>query len=388
MVASDADFDGILCFGQVDWWYHNRTHFDLQIMREFSRKTPVLYVNSLGMKLPRPAEGRMFFTRIRRKAQSFMRGLKRVRDNFYVFSPVNVPGFSRFFFGRYFLRLQIKIALWRLGIRKPVVWVGCPTAIDVLADIKHERQIYQRTDRYETYSGVDPEYISGIDRKLKADSDFTVFCSTLLYEREKANCRKALYIEHGVDYAYFAAAAKRGIEPAALQDIKHPRAVYVGGMDHGVFDPDFFQEVAQLLPGWNFILVGSSAFGEGWCAGLRNVYKLGRKEYEEVAAYMAAADVLIMTWCRNEWIEVCNPVKTKEYLAVGKGVVSTPFYELRRYTGNICSCSTPTEFAAAIVRLGAKPPEPAGQQERVREITWEKQAELVWNELLKNSKEE
>ena len=52
-----------------------------------------------------------------------------------------------------------------------------------------------------------------------------------------------------------------------------------------------------------------------------------------VADYMAACDVLIMPWNRSEWIRACNPVKLKEYLAVGRPVVTTHFEELRRYDG-------------------------------------------------------
>lgn len=380
MSSALNDFDGILCFGQVDWWYHNRTHFDLQIMREFSKKVPVLYVNSLGMKIPKPSEGKMFITRVKRKIKSFMRGLTCVRENFYVFSPVNIPGISRLYIGKYLLSLQIKIALRRAGIKKPMIWVGCPTSIDVLDDIAHSKQIYQRTDRYENYSGVDSEYISCIDKKLKASSDFTVFCSTLLFEKEHGDCKKALYIEHGVDYDYFSNAGITKNEPLDVKVIPHPRAIYVGGMDHGVFDPDFFYEVAQSMPEWNFILVGSNAFNDDWCSDLQNVYKMGRRPYEEVADYMASADVLIMTWCQNDWIEVCNPVKTKEYLAVGKGVVSTPFYELKHYSEYIKSCKKPEDFAAAIRYLGENSPHADFQRDRVREITWQVQAEKIWRE--------
>jgi glycosyltransferase involved in cell wall biosynthesis len=57
-----------------------------------------------------------------------------------------------------------------------------------------------------------------------------------------------------------------------------------------------------------------------------------------------------MPWLRNEWIEHCNPVKLKEYLALGKPVVSTPFPELRR-TGSLCIEAVGAEaFAAAIDR--------------------------------------
>ena len=44
-MASDKDspddgFDGIICIGGEDWWYHNRGHFDFQIMRRFAEDWP------------------------------------------------------------------------------------------------------------------------------------------------------------------------------------------------------------------------------------------------------------------------------------------------------------------------------------------------------------
>ena len=34
--------DGIVCIGGEDWWYHNRGHFDFQIMRRLARTIPVV----------------------------------------------------------------------------------------------------------------------------------------------------------------------------------------------------------------------------------------------------------------------------------------------------------------------------------------------------------
>ena len=47
-----AGFDGIICIGGEDWWYHNRGHFDFQIMRRIARTRPVLFVNSLAVRMP------------------------------------------------------------------------------------------------------------------------------------------------------------------------------------------------------------------------------------------------------------------------------------------------------------------------------------------------
>ena len=42
----------VVCFGGEDWWYHNRGHIDMQLMRRFARMGTVLYINSIVMQKP------------------------------------------------------------------------------------------------------------------------------------------------------------------------------------------------------------------------------------------------------------------------------------------------------------------------------------------------
>ena len=91
---SRSAFDGIICIGGEDWWYHNRGHFDFQIMRRLAADWPVLFVNSLGVRMPSAGEGRKFLAKIGRKLKSLGNGLVRVENKFWVFSPAAVPGAS------------------------------------------------------------------------------------------------------------------------------------------------------------------------------------------------------------------------------------------------------------------------------------------------------
>jgi glycosyltransferase involved in cell wall biosynthesis len=98
---------------------------------------------------------------------------------------------------------------------------------------------------------------------------------------------------------------------------------------------------------------------------------------EEVPAYMAAADVLIMPWRSNEWIRACNPVKLKEYLAVGRPVVTTWFEELRRYNGYVRVARDAEGFARAIRDSVQVPADSQRLRGRVREDTWHNKALAV-----------
>ena len=372
-------FDGIVCFGGEDFWYHNRGHYDMQMMRELSRVVPVLYVNSIGMRTPRIGEGAMFLRRVTRKLKSLSRGLARVREDFWVLSPLVPPGSMRF--GRRLLSAQVRRAARRAGIRRPLVWVACPPASDALRKIPASGLVYQRTDRYESYPGVDPDRIRGCHESLKERADLTLYCSRALFSEEAAACRSAAFIDHGVDYEHFARAGDEAADAdPALRDVPRPRAGFVGGIDAHTFDPELFCEVARSLPDVHFVLVGASSLPEGWCT-LPNVHALGQRPYEAVAGLMAACDVLIMPWNANEWIRACNPVKLKEYLAVGRPVVTTPFDELAHYAGLVRVAEGPERFAEAVRAALDEPHSAAPQRERVRLETWREKGRQALAEL-------
>jgi glycosyltransferase involved in cell wall biosynthesis len=374
-------FDGIICFGGEDWWYHNRGHYDMQMMRELSQHVPVLYVNSLGMRVPRLGEGAMFAKRVARKLKSLKRGLVRARENFYVASPLVAPAGLGAGLNRFALALQVRAFARRAGIRHPLVWIACPPAAEVVDKLKPVGVVYQRTDRFESFHGVNHDRIKSFDRRLKDRADVTLFCSSWLMDQEQAACGPAAFIDHGCDFDAFAAAGQDpASEPEDVKAIPRPRVGFVGGIDSHTFDPDLFVEVARLLPDTQFVLVGGCSLPENW-AILPNINLLGRRQYGDVPGYMAACDVLIMPWNRNDWIQACNPVKLKEYLAVGRPVVSTPFPELARFEGMIEVSDTAAGFADAISRVLTDPGDPAPRRARVTQETWASKAVLALNTL-------
>ncbi len=375
-------FDGIICFGGVDWWYHNRGHYDLQMMRELSARVPILYVNSIGMRTPKISEGAMFAKRVLRKLGSIGHGLVEVRPNFNVLSPLVLPGVGGA--GPAMKRLlahQVRSAARRCGIRRPLLWIACPPAAGLIDAIDPVAVVYQRTDRFESFSGVNVEQIVGFDKMLKQRADLVLFCARNLYEAEGADCRRSAFVDHGVDFDLFSQAGIRfddhGAQPTDLQGLARPRVGFVGGIDSHTFDPRLFLEVARRLTHVQFVLIGSCSLPRGWCE-LPNVHLLGQRPYDEVAGYMAACDVLIMPWNQSDWIEACNPVKLKEYLAVGRPIVSTPFPELAHYGEHVLQARTGAQFAAGIVRSLAAPPAAAFQRERVASQGWRVKAREAW----------
>jgi glycosyltransferase involved in cell wall biosynthesis len=270
-----------------------------------------------------------------------------------------------------------------MGIRRPLIWITCPPAAQLLKYFPERPLVYQRTDRWECFPGCDPDQIRAYHARLSAAATVTLFCSRLLLEEEAAACCDPLFVDHGVDFEAFVSAGDgQTPEPADMAGIPRPRVGFIGGIDSHTFDPELFLAVARKLPDAQFVLIGSSSLPADWCQ-LSNVTLLGQKPYEQVPAYMAACDVLIMPWNRNRWIQACNPVKLKEYLAVGRPVVSTDFAELKHYPA-VRTANDAEAFAAQISEALVEGCDVAAQREQVRGHTWAAKSEQVIRALKRN----
>ena len=376
----------VICFGGEDWWYHNRGHIDMQLMRRFSRLGTVVYVNSIVMQKPNLAQGRRFVQKVIRKTKSILTGLKKTDAGFWAYSPFSLPMYHISWvkgLNQAILHYQIYRITHKLGMHHPIVWVACPAACDVVIKMKKSKLVYQRTDRFEEYPNVDGSIMTRYDRKLKMLADLTVFVSHTLYEQERSQCRRALFLDHGVDYEMFAGDEQSLQKPEDIADIKGPIVGFFGGIDDHTSDLDFLEKVVALLPEMFFIFVGKASSDCSRLMSAKNVRMLGQKPYEQIPRYGKCFNVAIMPWRQNRWIEACNPIKLKEYLALGKPVVSTPFPELREYHGVVYEACTPEEFSNRIRQAIAEdcPERIAARRKKVQNETWDSKAELVLEKL-------
>jgi glycosyltransferase involved in cell wall biosynthesis len=381
----------VICFGGEDWWYHNRGHVDMQLMRRFARIGTTLYVNSLVMQKPTLNKniggGKSFAQKLIRKSRSVFRGLRKSDAGFWVYSPFTLPIHHLEWAqpkNEMLLRYQIRWIVRRLGLDNPIVWVACPVACDTAIQLKKRLLVYQRTDRYEEYPNVDHHTIQTYDRKLKAAADLTVFGNQRLFEEEAAQCRKTLYLDHGVDYEAFATAQQNPFRPKEIADVPRPIVGFFGSVDNHTSDIALVERVAELLPDMSFVFVGKVAVDASALQARKNTWLLGQKLYEQIPHYGKCFDVAIMPWCQNRWIEGCNPVKLKEYLALGKPVVSTPFPELEKYRDVVLIARKPEEFAACIRKALAEDNREriAARRRKVERASWDSKAQLLFETLL------
>lgn len=376
----------VLCFGGGDWWYHNRAHIDMQLMHRFAKTGTVVYINSIVIQKPPIGHPGELIEKVMRKSKSILRGLKPSDNGFWVYSPFSLPVHHirwAKILNQKLLTTQIRRLMRRLKMKSPLIWVACPGACQTALAINKSRLVWQRTDRWEEFPNVDAQTIRQYDRKLKAAADLTVFVCRSLYQQEAAQCKKPFYLDHGVDYELFATAGRSENTPAEMAKIKRPIVGFFGGIDRHTFDLAFTCRVADLLPQMSFVFIGNASMDCSALAGRKNVRMLRQKPYEQIPHYGKCFDVAIMPWRQNRWIQACNPVKLKEYLALGKPVVSTPFPELKKYLDVVYQAQGPIDFAQCITKAIAENSSALAKRRRrkVHNATWDAKAQLILQEL-------
>jgi glycosyltransferase involved in cell wall biosynthesis len=369
-----------VCFAAQDWWYHNRAHSDFQLIRRVAKHRKVLLVNSIGMRLPVPGRSSQPVRRILRKLRSIAMLVRRPQPNFYVMSPLPFPFYSKPWQRRLnagLVRAQVRLVSLALGIRNPVMVVTIPTAWDVVRPMRKSGLLFNRSDLHSAFPESDTGAIQALERSLLSHSDHVLYVSHALQadERELAG-ERGYFLDHGVDLEHFRRVPEL---PADLAAIPAPRVGFFGSLDDYLVDFDLLERVASELPDVSIVLIGDATCSMERFDKYPNVHLLGFRPYERIPAYGSGFDVALMPWLDNEWIRYANPIKLKEYLALGLPVVSTEFREAAGYRDVIRVAGDHAEFVELIrdTLAGGAPGTEKSRRDSVLSASWESRAAML-----------
>jgi glycosyltransferase involved in cell wall biosynthesis len=285
----------------------------------------VLFVNSITMGLP-AVRNPDFFLKIRRKLKSYTRWLRKVPEGLWVMTPLNLPLYgSRFgrWLNRVLLVAQLRVAMWRLDISRPILWIAIPTAAEMVGRLGEKLLLYQVSDKYDANedSALSGQVIRDYDRQLKAAAAVVMYSGRKLFREATESHR--YFLEQAVDFEHF---SNLDVPSASEVDaIPHPVLGYFGAMDY-VMDTELMAEVARRRPGWHWIMLGIKSNLVQVSAP--NIHFLGAKPYSELPRYIRQFDVCVLPWREsNTFTGYGSAIKVREYLATGKPVVMAPLFE-------------------------------------------------------------
>jgi glycosyltransferase involved in cell wall biosynthesis len=148
-------------------------------------------------------------------------------------------------------------------------------------------------------------------------------------------------------------------------------------------DLDLVARVARRRPQWQFVFIGDSTVDLSAFKSIANVHFLGPRPYRDLPRYCRTLDVAIIPFKVNELTRAANPIKLREYLAAGLGVVSTPLPEVQAYAHLVEIADGPEEFEAGIARVLQAGDEARRQRARaVRGESWPRKLKEICHHLM------
>jgi glycosyltransferase involved in cell wall biosynthesis len=370
----------LLCFAGVDWWYHPRGHSECQIMLRLSKEIPTLWINTIGMRVPVPWKTKATFSRYFKKALSLSKGMRKDGD-LHVLSPLFLPSFSKPVLalnGR-LVSGQVKRFMRRRGFRAASSWITLPTFYPALKRVRSRKVIFNRCDAFSAFPEVSKSRIEALEKDLLRASDCVVYANRPLLDRERHLSRNSVYLGHGIDLDAFERARRRGAVPPVFREMRPPVIGFYGSLDDYRIDIGLLEAIADRFPECTLLVIGACNLDISGLTRRKNVRYLGPIPHEDLADHALHFDVGVIPYLKNEWNEYANPIKLKEYLAVGFPVVATRIPALEEYGDLVRYAESREEFLEGIRKALAEGPEArrADRMKMVENDTWDAVARKV-----------
>lgn len=380
----------VICFG-TDWYSPSKVSIRQLVDVLHERGSRVLWVNPVPIRFPR-SRGKELWGKVQTKARTHSRLLARPAPRVYVFSPVYLPVFRgpSFLLNRLLVVAQVALLRLLLGFRRPLVFGSRFTTWFAMPAISDCPLVFHFADKISAFRDVstDParrQILIDMERAMVRKASLATCSSMKIHEYvldvSGGDSAKVRYLPHAMRASLFSNAAASDLPaPADIAPLPRPIAGYFGSLTH-TNDVEAFEAAAKALPGWSFVFIGKTVGDYSSLAALANVHFLGPRPHEDIPAYGAAFDVCFMGWKPHEWITNCSPVKTLEYLALGKPIVcSSVIDELEdRFPGLVLTATGGSAFAEALVKAveGDTESKRAARRAAVADSTWERRIDEI-----------
>jgi len=345
----------LIVFGE-DWGAHPSS--TQHIVKVLGKTRPVIWLNSIGLRKPKLSLRDLM--RAYNKVKSFVvnyQGNSKVKPNkdndskFLIINPLVVPCANSWLslkLSKAILRWQLKSACKKLGLTDPIIWTSLPTTVDYLDLFEKAPCVYYCGDDFSSLAGVDHQFVSQKETELISKSSYIFTASKKLVNKFPGN--KTVNIPHGVNFSLFS--EKVASIPLDLPQGK-PIAGFYGSISTWL-DQDLLVQTIQALPHWNFVFIGKADCNVDKLEQFSNVYLLGSRPHTDLPKYIQNWNVAILPFVDNKQIQMCNPLKLREYLASGTPIVTTDFNALNGYRKYLQVATKNNPFYQAILLANAE----------------------------------
>jgi glycosyltransferase involved in cell wall biosynthesis len=373
--APGDDRPTILYFGN-DWAAENRTSSH-HVARWLARRYRVIYIESPGLRAPK-GTGRDL-KKLVTKLGLFLRGTRSTPEGLSVQTMMQIP-LHRFALVRLcnqaLMLATLRLLMLRERISRPVTWFVVPHMASIAGNLGERLSVYYCIDDYAALPDVDVEAIKRMDDDLTRRADLVFVASDTLLEGKRALNPRTHLSPHGVDFDHFVTAQDPALplpDDIAVVARKGPVIGFFGLIERWI-DLDLVAYLAEQRPQWTFVMIGRVAVPDAEVPQRPNILFLGRRPYETLPAYGKAFSAAIIPYRLTRQVLHSNPIKLREYLAMGKPIVSVSAPEIDKFAEVVSVARTREEFLARLdhaVGAGLTAEQRANQTKLASTMTWD-----------------
>jgi len=315
-----------------------------------SKSNRLLYIEASGLRAPDASVHDI--KRIFSKLKKIFIGARKVSDNVRVYSPLIIP-FHKYAFikriNKFILVYSIKRVAKRLGFKKPILWIVIPHMSVVINNLDEKLVVYYCVDDFSSLPGVDAKAILEHDVAVTEKADVIFTPSQPLYEKKTKMNSNTYLSPHGVNIDHFAKVFNKDIDvPEEMRGFDKPIIGFFGLIERWI-DLELIKYVAQAKPQCSIVLIGRVVQDISSFDGIKNVHFLGAHPYDLLPNYAKLFDVAVIPYKLNEQVYNANPIKLREYLAMGKPVVSVRSPEMEKFSDVIYISDGYKEFVDVLI---------------------------------------
>ena len=240
---------------------------------------------------------------------------------------------------------------WRQRERL-VLWLYTPAAIGFIDLLRPDLVVYDVMDDLGAFKFAQ-ESLRAQQDALLARADLVFAGGPSIREGLLARRHDVHLFPSGVDRQHFVRALDPALPlPPDVAGLPGPIVGFVGVIDESI-DLALLDAAARERPEWSWVLVGPvTKISPDALPRRPNLHYIGKREYDDLPAYIKAFDVAMMPFALNEATRSISPTKTLEYMAAHKPIVSTPIRDVVDLYGSVVHVAqAPAAFVAGVERL-------------------------------------
>ena len=369
-----------------DWGRHpsSSQHIFSAIL---AQNETVYWVNSIGLRRPKLTDGKRIVEKLKQIIQPTTNTYNQENEETpqlvpdEVIAPIAIswPGNELVnTINRNLLSNQVnnKIVNENDHSKWRVLWLSLPTARCITNAFAQNCIVYYAGDDFAALAGVDHEAVTAEENKLVVQADLILAASTKIAAKFPAH--KTHVINHGVDCDLF------------TQECEKPNDFPKGNFTVGYYgsitewlDFELIEYLALQRKDINFVFIGRiNTDKANTVFSLANVYHFADMPHHKLIEYASNWQVSLFPFLLNEQIIACDPLKLREYLAIGKPIIGTRFPALESFSDLAFIADDKEQGLAQLLMIEQLSMEEKQQltcrsRHSIEDSTWQQRAEQV-----------